>query len=147
MRLAHPIPTRDFKRNLAQGGPPRFDQYLLHFWEHGFNEILSLGRLPRLQRTGLSAYNVPPSLPIPRKPLNTVKNDIRPSSQGPSKCVNWGKEVPLYCGENQLINGEFFKELAILQYISNILFIFRPNGRYRESSKIHEVESWSQLLT
>ena len=41
---------------------------------------------------------------------------------------------------------EFFKELGILQYISNILFIFRPNETHRESSKIHEVENWSAIL-
>ena len=33
---------RLYKRNLSQGRPPRFDQYLLHLLEYGSNEILCL---------------------------------------------------------------------------------------------------------
>ena len=47
------------KRHLSQGRPPRFDQYLLHFFGYGSNEILSHRRLPWLRKTAASSIWCP----------------------------------------------------------------------------------------
>ena len=91
--LLIPFEQEIFEINLSQGRPSRFDQYLLHFLEYGSDEILCLkAGIPWLRKTGFPVYYVPPSLPIPRKPLNTPKNDTWLSNQGPLKCCTGGKK-------------------------------------------------------